>query len=91
MELVLIKIDSIEWNVMWDWVGSHPINQGIENPSVALNEGEGWQYMGTIMQGNKAIHQIRHKHHPVTNTIQNISCNASESFTKDQIAKEFKI
>jgi hypothetical protein len=45
MELAIIEIGSTEWNKMWDWLASHPINEGLTEPSVATNNGESWQYI----------------------------------------------
>lgn len=90
MNLILIKPNSPEWEFMWNWLESHPINKGIENPSLALNNEEAWQYMGSYQQGDKVIHEFRHKNHPVTNNIQSLKLNASKLFTSDQILKTFK-
>ena len=90
MELILIKIGSPEWDFMWNWLEQHPINKGIEEPSTALNEGEAWQYMGSWQQGDRAIHSFRHRNHPLTNNIQNVSVEASKDLTQDQIEKTFK-
>lgn len=91
MELVLIKQDSPEWEFMWNWLESHPLNKGLENPSLALNGTEGWMYMGTLKNKDKYIHQLRHRNHPVTQSIQTVSVNSSEAFTTDQIHRESKI
>lgn len=91
MDLVLVEIGSPEWDFIWDYVDKHPINDGIEQASFILTDGIGWEYMGTLMQGDKAIHQVRHKKHPKTNNIYNMTFNASEAFTKEQIAKKFRL
>lgn len=91
MELVLIEPYSPEWDFMWDWLANHPLNLDIPNPSAALNDGEAWQYMGSYMQGEKVIHQFRHRNHPVTNGVKQVSVNGSEAFTKEQIAKKFRL
>ena len=90
MELVLIKIDSTEWNVMWDWVAAHPINQGLDNPSVALNEGEAWQYTGSFKQDDKIISSFRHKFHPLTNRIETLSF-ANPNCSPAAIEKAYKL
>jgi len=90
MNLILIKPNSPEWDFMWKWLEDHPINKGIEEPTTALNEGEAWQYMGSWQQDNSAIHSFRHRNHPVTNSLQNVSVHASELLTPDQIEKTFK-
>ena len=91
MELVLIKQDSPEWEYMWGFLDSHPINEGIEEPRVALNEGEAWQYMGSFKQEDKVIHEFRHRYHPTTLNRYNLKFKASENFTNEQIEKTLKI
>lgn len=91
MELVLIKQGTHEWNWMWEWLASHPINEGIEEPSIATHEGESWQYMGSYQQGNRVLHTFRHRQHPRYNKVETVSVSASKDFTPDQIAKNFKI
>lgn len=34
-----------------------------------VNEGEQWQYMGTVKK-NQTLHQFRHRNHPRTNTYE---------------------
>jgi hypothetical protein len=91
MDLVLVEIGSPEWNFIWLYVDSHPINEGIEQASLILTDGVGWEYMGTLMQGDKAIHQVRHKNLPKTDGVYNLTFNASEGFTHEQIAKKFRL
>jgi hypothetical protein len=91
MELAIIEIGSTEWNKMWDWLASHPINEGLTEPSVATNNGESWQYVGSYKQGERVIHSFRHRNHPTTNTLQNLSVAASNELTKEQIKKSFKL
>lgn len=91
MELVLIKQDSPEWEYMWGWLASHPVNQGLDEPQVAENEGEAWQYMGSYKNKNAVIHEFRHRNHPVTGGLYKASVGASENFTEDQIEKSAKI
>lgn len=93
MELIILNIGSPEWEYAWDWVASHPLNETLENPSVAENPetNQTWQYVGTFMQKGKAIHEFRHRHHPLTNRREYLYLNASENFNEDQIAKKIKI
>jgi hypothetical protein len=91
MEFVLIKRDSDEWNFIWSWLEKHPINEGLEQPDVAQNEEEAWQYTGTFKNGKDAVHSLRHKNHPKTNYIINLSLNASDSFSDDQIEVKKKM
>jgi len=91
MDLVLIKIDSLEWDYMWKWLSDHPINDGLDEPSIVDNNGEKWQYMGSLRQGDKTIHQFRHRNHPVTGNIQNVSVVASAELTEEQIHRKDKL
>ena len=91
MELVIIEMDSPEWDIMWNWLAEHPINKDLDNPSLAINNGEVWQYMGSYKLKNKVIHNLRHRSHPLTNRVENLSLNASETFDINQIKKSFKI
>jgi len=91
MEFVLIKRDSNEWNFIWEWLKAHPINEGLEQPDVVQNEDEAWQYTGSFMNGKKAVHSLRHRFHPKTGNVVNLSLNASDSFTDDQIEVKKKM
>ena len=91
MELVLIKINSPEWKFMWEWVAAHPINEGFDEPSLAYNEGEMWQYMGSFKQKAQLIHSFRHRQHPTNNQRIDLSLRASDTFAEDQIEKQLKI
>lgn len=91
MELILIEPNSTEWDYMWQWLNDHPINKDIEQPSLAMNEGEAWQYMGSFKQNERVIHQFRHRFHPVTQGRKDLSVKASDTFTKEQISKQFRL
>ena len=91
MELILIKQDSAEWNYMWDKLASHPINEGIEDPSLAINEGEGWQYMGSLKQNERVIHQFRHRKHIKFGRREDISFNGSDNLTEADIEKHIPV
>ncbi len=87
MKLILLKPTSPEWEYMWNWVASHPINEGIEDPSTSLNEGEAWQYMGSYWNGSdKLISEFRHRNHPRTNNVQKLSIEHPE-FNKESFEK----
>jgi len=90
MEFILIKEDSTEWNYMWEWLANHPINQGIDNPSLALNEGEGWAYMGSWKQGQRVIHTLRHRYHPATEKMEALSVEASKDMNDEMIEPKNK-
>lgn len=87
MEFVALKIDSPEWEYMWDWVANHPINKGIENPSLALNTdvNEGWQYMGSRRQNKIVIHELRHRCHPYSQKREDLKLRASENMNDNDI------
>jgi hypothetical protein len=91
MEMVLIKQDSQEWERMWDMVANHPMNEGIEHPSIALNNGEGWQYMGSFKQDNRIIHEFRHRFHPKFGRREYLKFSASDKITDDDIEKTLSV
>lgn len=67
MEAVILKQDSEDWLGAWGWLEAHPVNQGLSEPKVALNEGEVWQYMGSYLKDGVLISDFRHRNHPRTN------------------------
>jgi len=91
MELVLIEPQSPEWDYMWNWLSQHPINENLSEPSIATNEGESWQYMGTFKQGDKYIHTLRHRNHPVTQNVMELNLNASAMLTDEQIVRKYRL
>lgn len=91
MEFVLLDLESKEISYLWSYLELHPLNEGIDEPSVALHEGESWNYMGTFINKDKVIHTLRHLNHPRYNRIETISVRASSGFTQDQIVKTFKV
>ena len=91
MKLILILPNSPEWDYMWNWLENHPINASLSEPTTALNENEAWQYMGSFKQGERVIHEFRHRNHPLTNTRQDLKLEASKNLTQDQIQKEFNL
>ena len=91
MELIFVNQDSTEWNYIWDFVAKHPINEGLEEPKTAINEGEAWQYMGSFKNKDRVIHEFRHRQHQLTNDVYKITFNGSENFSEDQIEKQTKI
>ena len=91
MELVIVQKDSPEWEYMWNWLENHPVNQGLEEPRVALHEGEAWQYMGSFKNKDKVVHEFRHRNHPVTSNRYTASVSGSDDFTNEQIEDTLKI
>lgn len=89
MEMVLIKIDSNEWIYMWEWLAAHPINKDLDEPTVALNDGEAWQYMGSYRSKDKrVIHTFRHrKHINNNNQLKELSVTGSINLNDEDIEK----
>jgi len=73
MEFVIIKQNTPEWEEMWNWLAKHPINEGLDEPSLATNDNESWQYMGSYRKDDKVISDFRHRNHPVTNNLYQVS------------------
>lgn len=90
MDLVLIKKDSKEWNYIWNWLAEHPLNEDIEEPQVALNDGYMWEYMGSFKHNDNVITQFRHRHHIKTNRLEELMLSHKD-FDIDSIEKSFKL
>lgn len=83
---------SPEWNFLWGFVEQHPINENIDEPTLALNNNQAWEYMGSYRQGNKVIHEVQHKYHIKTDGVVKLTFNASKDFNPDNdIEKSFKL
>ncbi len=91
MDIVIIERDTPEWDYMWQWLESHPINEGIKDPRVAVNGNEAWQYMGSARQDNKVISEFRHRCHPKNNKVVKLSVNHLNKLNDEDIAKVIKI
>lgn len=87
MEMILIKRESQEWNNMWDRLATHPINEGYEEPSLVIHEGEAWQYMGSYKQDTRVVHEFRHRNHPKFGRKEYIKLSASDTMTDEDIEK----
>jgi hypothetical protein len=89
MEMVLIKNGSSEWERMWQKLAEHPLNKGLEEPTVALNpdNGEMWQYMGSYKQGPRTIHEFRHRSHPSDGERRYYKFDASAEMNEADIEK----
>jgi hypothetical protein len=90
MELILITPNTEEWEFIWTWLENHPINDGVEDPSTALHDGEAWQYMGSFKQKDKVISEFRHRNHPKINGLSKLSVE-HPSFNEESISKKFKL
>lgn len=91
MELVLLKEDSDEMEYIWGWLEAHPINEGLSDPSIALNENEQWQYIGTYKNDNKYVHEVRHRCHPKTQALELKTLKASFAMSNEDIQIERKL
>lgn len=91
MELLFIKQDQSEWDFIWLWLELHPINEGLEDPRIALNKGKTWEYMGSYRNNDKVVHEFIHKNHPKTNNRYIATLNASDTFNDSQIEKIVQI
>jgi hypothetical protein len=69
-----------EWPLAWDNLAIQPLNQGITYPHTCSNEGECWQYLGTVGPHNQPKHQFRHKCHPRTNMREYLDVLASDNY-----------
>jgi hypothetical protein len=90
MDMILLKKDSTEWNAMWEKLENHPINEGLTEPRIADNDGEQWQYMGSYRQGDKLIHDFRHRNHPKTLDVYKVTFNGNQ-VDAEQIEKTIRI
>jgi hypothetical protein len=90
MEYIFFKTDSKEWGDLWDFVRTHPINEGVEEPCTALHKNKEWQYLGGFKNGNIVISEVRHECHPNTNLPYKITYQ-HESFSKESIDKSSRI
>lgn len=91
MEFILVEQDTTEWHYIWEWLSQHPINENLDDPTLALNNEEVWQYTGSFRQDNKVIHSLRHRCHPRTNTRMDLSLVASNTWSEEQIKKTIKL
>ena len=85
MDLLILKRDSQAWEWAWNWVAIHPINEGLTEPIVALNEGETWQYMGSVTNKGKTLSSFKHNNHPKTNEAVNLTVEHTEPLTVGDI------
>ena len=92
MEMVLFKQGSNEWNWMWEQLAAHPINKGLSEPTVAENNGQTWQYMGSFSNPmGLIIHEFRHRMHPIDNERHYYKLIASPNIIAEDIEKTLPI
>ena len=90
MKFVLIKIDSDLWDSLWSELESHPINEGLENPTIASNNGCQWEYRGSYQQDKILISDFLHRKHPKTNMLYKFSIKTLLDNEND-IEQSFKL
>ena len=91
MEMLLLKVESKPWEEMWEWLSNHPINEGVDNPSLATNMDESWQYMGSFRNNDVVISEFRHRNHPRTNNVYKLSYQHINPISSDSILKSTKL
>lgn len=89
MEMILLNPQSSEWDFIWQWLEDHPLNEGLEDKKLAKNENEGWQYMGSWRQGENVVSEFRHRNHPLTQSMHNLS--VSHTVKEESIFKKNKL
>jgi len=89
MEMLIIKRGSPEFNFMWNWIATHPLNKDLAEPMVALNEGETWQYMGSYRNNGKTLHSYRHRNHPSKGISINLTFAASDKINDEDIEQSY--
>jgi hypothetical protein len=67
MEFIAIKINSKDWDFMWNWLAEHEINKNLSEPRTAENNGHAWEYMGSFKHKGKVLSEFQHKLHPLLN------------------------
>lgn len=90
MDLILLT-QGKEWDMIWDWLAKHPINENVPDPTLGLHNGYAWEYMGTYHHRDRYLHNFRHKCHPLTNGLKELVLTGSEYIDPDEIAKSFKL
>lgn len=87
-KIYIVKNQGSEWHYMWAMLGIHPINNGLKgkpmsknDPTVAYNKGEAWEYTVTGIQEGRMTHCFRHRNHPKTNQREYVLIPVSDGFT----------
>ncbi len=87
-EVLFIKPEHPEWEYMWALVAQHPLNEGVEEPTVADFSYECWQYMDTSLYGGELKHCFRHRCHPNTHCREYLHLPVSESLKSKTVFTE---
>lgn len=84
----LVRNKSSEWHYMWLMLGYHPLNENLKgaigsknDPTVAFNDGEAWEYTVTGIQNGAMCHCFRHRNHPKTKQREYVLVRVSEDFS----------
>ena len=93
IDLVLLKVGSPEFQWMWNEVANHPVNEGIEFPTISFNPeiDACWIYKYSIRRDNEVLHELIHMRHPITEDKYNLIINASPHFNEGDIEKVISV
>lgn len=91
MEMIFIKRDSQEWNNMWKVLSDHPINENLSEPTLAFNNGEVWQYLGSYKNKDVVIHEFRHRNHPKYERVEYLKFYGSDTIADEDIEKKVMV
>jgi len=72
MDYIIFKEDSKDWSHIWDSLRTNTINDGLDEPCVADNNGHQWMYMGSFKNGNGIATEFRHLCHPYDNKLHKV-------------------
>jgi hypothetical protein len=75
--LLIVPIESKEWKIMWEKLARHRLNRKIENPHIADNYGDTWQYMESHKSIFGYVHLFRHRLHPKTQRPERVTMKSS--------------
>lgn len=95
MKAIFIKVNSPEWEFIWNWLSNHPLNKDNTNPRECENNGEVWQYMGSFANSltllDDCVHEFRHRSHPLTGERRTLSVQASKDMKLEDVERDIKI
>lgn len=83
--MLILKLDSKEWDYMLTYLNEHPINEG--RPFPTPNDEIKWKYMGTYRHNGKVLHDFLHKNHPMINEEKKLVFSASKELRDEDIEK----
>jgi hypothetical protein len=91
MDFIILKQNSPTWEYIWDELAKNPINDGLEHRSIAMNDGEAWQYFGTITDGKKWYSDFKHRLHPYNNLPKYITIEHPNGIPDEDITSRRQI